>query len=253
VPERDVPEEGGAARLYRTGDQVRWRPDGTLEFLGREDHQVKVRGHRIELGEIEAVLERQPGVRTAVVVAREDAERGTRLVGYVVASGESTLEGEVSGEALREAVRAELPSVMVPSAVGVLEELPLTLNGKVDRAALPNIQSMQGAPTPSGRSPEGPLEEMIAGIWKEVLGIDALRVTDNFFDLGGHSLMAVQVNNRLKDALQRDLSVVELFQHPTVRALARHLGNDVPRDTGVQKGQDRAKKRRAALLQRRRE
>ena len=255
TPERDVPEEGGAARLYRTGDQVRWRPDGTLEFLGREDHQVKVRGHRIELGEIEAVLERQPGVRTAVVVAREDAERGTRLVGYVVASGESTLEGEVSGEALREAVRAELPSVMVPSAVGVLEELPLTLNGKVDRAALPDIQSASsgGAPTPSGRSPEGPLEEMIAGIWKEVLGVDALRVTDNFFDLGGHSLMAVQVNNRLKDALQRDLSVVELFQHPTVRALARHLGNDVPRDTGVQKGQDRAKKRRAALLQRRRE
>jgi len=228
------PGEEQEARLYRTGDVARWRPDGTLEFLGRDDHQVKVRGHRIELGEIEAVLERQPGVGAAVVVARKDADRGTRLVGYVEpSSGESSggsggasgqeLSGEaLSGEALREAVALELPSVMVPSVVGVVEALPLTLNGKVDRSALPEVQ-ITPARERSVVPPRSETETVLVEIWRDVLGMTAFGVTDNFFTLGGHSLLAFRVLSQVRSTFGIEVKLRAVFENPTVETLAVHI------------------------------
>ncbi|HZF12185.1 MAG TPA: amino acid adenylation domain-containing protein, partial [Thermoanaerobaculia bacterium] len=217
--ERFVPDpwgDGSGGRLYRTGDLARWLPDGSLDFLGRVDHQVKVRGFRIELGEIEAVLTALAGVREAVVVARETrSDRGSgdpRLVAYVVA--------DVPAGALRRSLRERLPDYMVPAAFVLLAELPLTAGGKVDRRALP-------APAPLSREPaeesHSALEGTVAGIWCEVLGMPRVGFEDNFFDLGGHSLLLPKVQALLRDRVGRDVSLVELLTHTTVRALARHL------------------------------
>jgi natural product biosynthesis luciferase-like monooxygenase protein len=239
-----------AGRMYRTGDLARYRPDGVIEFLGRDDFQVKIRGHRIELGEIEATLEAMDAVQAAVAVAQRSDDE-TRLVAYVQPAHAQPAGSEVEAAALRDALEAQLPPVMVPSDLVLLDAFPLTPNGKVDRGALPEPGRSRERAEGQYVAPESTLEETIARIWRDVLQLDDVGATDNFFDLGGHSLLAVQVNNRLKEELERDLSVVELFQYPTVRALAGHLGNGAAEEqSGVAQGQDRARKRREALLDR---
>jgi len=225
------------ARLYRTGDLVRRHPDGALEFLGRIDHQVKIRGHRVELGEIEAALLRQAGVAQAVVVAAAGEDAGARLVGYVTATpGALPDPGQ-----LRAALAEQLPAVMVPQHVLVLPALPLTPNGKVDRRALPDPQA--AIAVRMAAAPESALEKTIASIWAEALGLPGVGTSDNFFDLGGHSLLVVQVQRRLREACGREVSITDMFRLPTVRALAAHLeGNETT--TAVADGLDRARTRR---------
>ncbi|MEW5926813.1 MAG: amino acid adenylation domain-containing protein [Gemmatimonadota bacterium] len=221
--ERFLPDPFAAepgARVYRTGDRARWLADGNLEFLGRADEQVKLRGFRIEPGEVEAALEAQPGVREAVVVVREDVPGERRLVAYVVAD-----EGaEADAAALKAGLAGRLPEYMVPSAFVALERLPLTPSGKVARRALP-------APEPAVAeeayvAPRLPLEQTVAAIWVSVLGLERVGVNLNFFDLGGHSLLLARVQAKLRDALGREVPIVDLFRFPTVASLAAHLGGE---------------------------
>jgi amino acid adenylation domain-containing protein len=214
IPNPFSPEAG--ARLYRTGDRARFLSDGTLEYLGRADFQVKVRGFRIELGEVEAALRGCAGVRDVVVAAREEGAAGRRLVGYVVAAAGVTLE---VGE-LRRQLKERLPEYMVPSAFVVLEALPLTPNGKVDRKALP---APEGAGLAAGRqyvAPRTPTEELLAAMWAQLLGVARVGVEDNFFELGGHSLLAMQVVARVRDTFQAEVPLRELFAEPTIAGLA---------------------------------
>ena len=227
-----------SGRLYRTGDLVRRHPDGAIEFLGRMDHQVKVRGHRIELGEIESALLQQPGVMQAVVLAREDAGGDKRLAAYVTVKPGTTAAAEM----LREALALSLPQVMVPQHVVVLPALPLTPNGKVDRRALPDPLAVLVVRTVA--APASGLEATIAGIWREVLGLQQVGTGDNFFDLGGHSLLVVQVQLRLREACGREVSITDMFRLPTIHALAGHLEGDAPVATAVDLGTNRANMRR---------
>ena len=230
--------DGAGTRFYRTGDLVRRHPDGQLEFLGRLDHQVKVRGHRIELGEIEAALLAQRGVQQAVVTARDDEDAGQRLVAYVTPVAGSAPDAA----ALREVLARQLPAVMVPQHVLVLPALPLTPNGKVDRRALPDPRAAI-AVRPAA-TPDNPIEKTIAGIWAEVLGLPGVGIDDNFFDLGGHSLLVVQVQRRLHEACGFELSITDMFRLPTVRALAAHLGGADTSASVVSEGIQRARARR---------
>jgi acyl carrier protein len=210
---------GAAARLYKTGDLVRWQPDGQIEYLGRLDHQVKIRGQRIELGEIEVALARHTGVREAVVVPRQDAKGENRLVAYLVAS-----EGaKLPSESLRKFLKEKLPDAMVPSAFMVLKALPLTPNGKLDRNALPAPDFQGGSETPFV-APRTPTEEKLAAIWREVLGAERIGVHDNFFELGGHSLSATRVISRTTGSFQIELTLQDLFDSPTVAELAEKVG-----------------------------
>ena len=203
---------GSGGRMYRTGDVGRYLADGSIEYVGRKDEQVKVRGYRIELGEVEVALAEHPAVEQAVVVAREDGPGGKRLVGYVVA------KGEVGSQELREYVRGRLPDYMVPGAIVQLEQMPLTANGKLDRRALPEPEVGE-----AGGRYEGPrtaVEEILCGIWGEVLRAERVGVTDNFFELGGHSLVATQVVSRVRKALGVEVGLRGLFTDPTVEAMA---------------------------------
>lgn len=232
------------ARMYRTGDLVRYRPDGNLEFLRRMDHQVKIRGYRIELGEIEAVLGRQPGVETAVVVARQDRPGEKRLVAYaVVADGHS-----LGIEDLRNAMQDRLPGYMVPSVIMLQDELPLTANGKVDRDALP-IPDTKDQPREKYLPPRDDLEAYIVEIWRTLLGIEKVGVSDNFFDLGGHSLLLGQVHARLVEKLHREIPMADLFQYPTVESLARHFGGELHEPVLAEQARNRVKRQREALNQ----
>jgi len=207
-----VPDPFGPAggRLYRTGDRVRRRADGTLEFLGRRDRQIKLRGFRIEVAEVERTLMAQPAVRAAAVVVREDAPGDRRLVAYAVS--------EADGSELREQLRRSLPEYMVPSVVVVLDRLPLTPNGKIDVAALPPPDMT--TPTAKFVAPRTPLEEALAAIWVDALQVARVGATDDFFDLGGHSLLATRLVARVRDVLGVELPVGTLFERPTVAALA---------------------------------
>jgi amino acid adenylation domain-containing protein len=215
--ERFVPDpfstEGGA-RLYRTGDRARWLASGEVEYLGRTDEQVKVRGFRIEPGEIEAVLSDHAAVREAVVVVREDAPGDRRLVAYVVA-GEPAA---VTPAELRAHLKRRLPEYMVPSAVVVLEALPLTPSGKVARRALPAPDL--ASPEEAYVAPRTPTEEVLAGIWAEVLRLERVGVHDSFFELGGHSLLATRVVSRVRVEFSVELPLRALFETPTVAGLA---------------------------------
>ncbi|MFL5358380.1 amino acid adenylation domain-containing protein, partial [Archangium sp.] len=218
--ERFVPNpfaRDAGERLYRTGDKVRWLADGTLVFLGRLDSQVKLRGFRIELGEVESALDKCPGVRQSVVLAREDRPGDKRLVAYVVPSAP---QAPTSAE-LRSFLKEHLPEYMVPSAFVVLEALPITANGKVDRKALPAPESTASAA--EYLAPRTPSEEKLAALWAEVLGVLRVGAEDNFFELGGHSLKATQIVSRVRTAFQVELPVRVLFETPTLSALARKL------------------------------
>jgi natural product biosynthesis luciferase-like monooxygenase protein len=224
TPDRAAP---WGARMYGTGDVVRRRADGRLDFLGRADHQIKLRGYRIELGEIEAVLEAQPGVTQAVVLAREDVPGDLRLVAYVT--------GGADTGALRNALAAALPGHMIPAHFVTMAALPLTPNRKVDRKALP--APLAAPPAAQGRAaqdqavmfkaPQGDVAADIAAIWARVLGVQTVGASDNFFALGGHSLLAVQVHRELRDKLgATKLSITDIFRFPTLSALAAYLGGD---------------------------
>jgi acyl-coenzyme A synthetase/AMP-(fatty) acid ligase/acyl carrier protein len=218
-------------RLYRTGDVGRWLADGALEYLGRTDHQVKLRGVRVELGEVEAALAMHPAVREAVAVAREDSPGDQRLVAYVVPG----MAAGVSAEELRDFLRGKLPEQAVPSAFVVLQSLPLSPNGKVDRKALPTPTNERPAPDDSYVAPRDATEETVAKIWAEVLGIDRVGVHDNFFEIGGHSLLATQVLSHVRQTFTVDVPLRRLFEEPTVATLARAIteGRGESKDGGI--------------------
>jgi len=210
--------ERPGARLYRTGDLARWRADGTLEFLGRLDSQVKIRGLRIELGEIEAVLRREPSVHEAAVVVQAEGA-AQRLVAYVVARAGAVL----SAEALREHARRMLPAYMVPAAFVLLPALPLTPNGKVDRRALAAASEAPMRPALATVAPAGSLEAQLIELWQEVLGVRPIGASDDFFELGGDSLTAVRIIQQVADLTGSALPLGALYESPTVAALARLL------------------------------
>jgi amino acid adenylation domain-containing protein/non-ribosomal peptide synthase protein (TIGR01720 family) len=210
VPNRFTSREG--ARLYRTGDVGRWLADGCLEYLGRCDDQVQLRGFRVELGEIESVLTKYPAVRQAVVALRDCGSDDQRLVAYVVAQeGQSPVSS-----ALREWLGKGLPGYMIPSAFVILDDLPLTPNGKVDRKALPEPSNVRPELEKEYAPPRTATEETLARIWSEVLGVQRAGVHDNFFELGGHSLLATQLISRVRDSFRVDVPLRELFDKPTV-------------------------------------
>ena len=229
-------------RIYRTGDLARFLPDGNIEFLGRADYQIKLRGHRIEPGEIEATLEQCSGVRQAVVVIREDREGDQRLVAYLVVKA----TGPEAASTLRSVLESRLPDYMVPSAFVFLPELPLTDNGKIDRKALlklPPPSTVVGQPqNESSNQPSNEIERIIAAAWQDALGIPSVGMNDNFFDLGAHSLTVAEVHAKLQETLGREISLLDLFQFSTVSALAKHFAGTQSHD----QVSDRAQRRRLA-------
>ncbi|WP_322063397.1 amino acid adenylation domain-containing protein, partial [Paraburkholderia sp. J63] len=223
--DRFVPDpfDANGGRLYRTGDLARWNAQGELEYMGRIDHQVKVRGFRVELGEIDAQLLAQPDVREAIAIA-EARPGGARIVAYVSAQPGRMLDAQ----ALRAALAAALPEYMVPAAIVVLDALPLNPNGKVDRRALPEAAADEAREI---EAPQGAREIALAGIWAQVLDLDRIGRHDNFFELGGHSLMVMQVASRLKQRLGIAAPLALLFSHPTIARLAPALpGADADAD-----------------------
>ena len=211
-PFRPVP--GG--RMYRTGDKGRWRSEGVLEFQGRLDHQVKYRGFRIELGEIESVLNRCPQVSQSIVMLREDRPGEKRLVSYIVPVDPSS----ISPRDYREFARQRLPEYMIPTSWVILDSLPLTVNGKLDRKALP-VPGLEGVESGEARiAPRTPLEEILAEGWKQVLRVDDVGVDENFFELGGHSLLAMRLVSYIRSALEMEIPIRSVFEHPTISGLA---------------------------------
>jgi acyl-coenzyme A synthetase/AMP-(fatty) acid ligase/acyl carrier protein len=208
---------GAPERLYRTGDLARFRPDGNIEFIGRADNQVKIRGFRVELEEIEAVLARHPGVREAVVTFTEFAPGDRRLVAHCVVDGGS---GDYAGT-LRDSLKLKLPEYMIPSVFLIQDCLPRNSSGKVDRVLL-SASAPTGAVDPGGAAGEemSPTENALAGILARILGVERVSINDNFFSLGGHSLLAMQVVSRIRDRWRVDLSLVSVFEYPTVGELA---------------------------------
>jgi amino acid adenylation domain-containing protein len=220
--ERFIPHpfsDAPGARLYKTGDLARYLPDGNIEFLGRSDYQVKIRGYRVELGEVEAALGQHPAIRQAVVSIQEDLQGHKRIVAYVILSKEIAF----SLHTVRSFLCTKLPDYMVPAAFIVLDALPLTPNGKLDRQALPAPDQTRPSMGEAFVAPRTPTEELLAGIWAHVLGVESVGLHDNFFALGGHSLRVMQVISRLRQAFQVNVPLRALFDAPTVASLARHV------------------------------
>jgi pyochelin synthetase len=241
-------------RRYRTGDLGRYLPDGSIEFLGREDSQVKIRGHRIELGEIESALRSYPQVRAAVVAAVGKERSQRRLVAYLVAepAGEApSLPTRIEFEPLRAFLAGKLPEYMIPSSLVLLDELPMSANGKCDRKALPAPELDRGEQDASYVAPQTALQQTIAAVWSEVLTLPRVGIRDTFFDLGGDSVMMVSVHRRLSQQLERELTVVELFQFPTVETLANHLDQAAIEHDSSAARQDRASRRHHSADERR--
>jgi len=231
--------------MYRTGDRARYFPDGTLEYLGRIDQQVKLRGFRIELGEIETTLVTHPAVRECVVICREDNPGDARLVAYVVASG----DGELSPGELRAHLGSRLPGFMIPAAFIALDAIPLTPNGKIDRLRLPvpdGARQVEDAYV----APRTNLEARIARLWCDVLRVDRVGIHDNFFDLGGSSLLLVKLKARIAEETGVDVPVVELFRHSRVQEVAAYLDGQDHGAFDRESARQRAHRRRASRARR---
>jgi amino acid adenylation domain-containing protein len=223
-------------RLYKTGDLARYHANGAIEYLGRIDNQIKIRGFRIELGEIKAVLSQHPAVREAVVMVREISQR-QQIIAYIV--GDRT--GQWSREEGKNYLQNLLPEYMLPSVFIMLDRLPLLPNGKVNRHALPLPETIPRS-TVAHQAPSLEIEREIAAIWQEALHLEKVGIDDNFFDLGGHSLLLLEVNQKLRKSLQRDLSVVEMFQYPTIASLVRYITQNSDKGDAFQAIQDRVQK-----------
>jgi len=233
-------------KMYRTGDLARWTEDGEVEFLGRTDNQVKILGHRIEPGEIEMVLTLHPGVKHVSVVAHTDESGTKRLVGYYASSSAAG----PSPKDLRQFLQGKLPQYMVPALFVPMPALPLSTNGKVDRSALP-APVFASETSSDAQAPASQLEQMIANLWKRVLRIEAVGLDDNFFDIGGDSLLLVAVHSNLQKSLHAEIPVTDLFEFTTVRTLARRLGEHQPAAPSFSAVQDRAQKQRQAFARER--
>jgi acyl-coenzyme A synthetase/AMP-(fatty) acid ligase/acyl carrier protein len=239
------PETYGS-RVYRTGDLCRYLPDGNIQFLGRMDHQVKIRGCRIELSEIESALVKHDAIREVSVIVRNPDPGATAepaIVAYFAPKNGVTPEASE----LRRFLREKLPEYMVPSAFVALEKFPLSPNGKVDRRALPVPAQQRADAGPQHTAPRNAIEKTLGEIWSSVLHLDQVGVNDNFFDLGGHSLLMVQLHARICEALKTDLSIIKLFQYPNIRALADFLGQSSAASPTLQKARDLASRQRHAL------
>ena len=235
---------GNGERIYRTGDLARRRPDGIIEFVGRRDYQVKLRGHRIELSEIEGALELHPNLRNAVVQLREDLPSGERgLVAYVV--GDGVLPAD---SALRAHLQGKLPAHMIPAHFVALPQLPLTPNGKLDRAKLPSPQPKQET-VRKRVAPKSDVEKVIADTWVQILGLKDVGIDDNFFELGGDSLMLLRVQNTINQRLHRDIPATVLFRYPTIRALSAYLADGQRNDVMV-RSMSRGEARKKLLTRR---
>jgi long-subunit acyl-CoA synthetase (AMP-forming) len=205
-------------RLYRTGDLARFLPDSNIEFLGRVDHQIKLSGHRVEPEEIEEIIQSYPGVHRAVVVT--DQDKGvTRLVAYVL----PRVGQVVNAVELKNHTRQKLPEAMVPSVIVEITELPLTASGKIDRKRLPKIESMSLGRADTDKAPRTEIERSIAEIWQQELQLTSIGINDNFFDLGGHSLLLVTIHEKLAARFGDQLTVIDLFTYPTIATLAKFL------------------------------
>jgi AMP-binding enzyme C-terminal domain/AMP-binding enzyme/Phosphopantetheine attachment site len=242
IPDPFSTEPG--ALLYRSGDLARYLPDGRLEFLGRLDQQVKVRGFRIELEEIEAALATHETVQAAVVGARERGKGEKELVAYVVADNPAVSE-------LRAYLRERLPEYMVPAYFVMLDQLPLTPNGKLDRRALPAPSELRPQTETVYLAPRNELEKLVAKVWQETLQLDQVGVHDNFFDLGGHSLLMLRIQGKVRTLFNRDLSIVEMFRYPTISSMAQLLGSEPPKQQSLEESAHRAVIAKAATRRRR--
>ncbi|MBW4666566.1 MAG: amino acid adenylation domain-containing protein [Cyanomargarita calcarea GSE-NOS-MK-12-04C] len=233
------------SKLYKTGDLARYLPDGNIEYLGRVDNQVKIRGFRIELGEIENALLKHSAVREVVVLAREDKACDKQLVAYIV----SWQHQIPTVSELRNYLKELLPDYMIPGVFTLLDTLPLLPNGKVDRRALPVPESLRPTLTTTYQVPQSEMEQQIAKLWQEVLHVEQVGIHDNFFDLGGHSLLIIKVNNKLRGILQRDISVVTMFQNPTIYSLAQYLSKVTEEKSIFEPIRDRIQKQKQANKQ----
>ncbi|QDL10798.1 non-ribosomal peptide synthetase [Brasilonema octagenarum UFV-E1] len=230
------------SRLYKTGDKARYLSDGNIEFLGRVDHQVKVRGFRIELGEIESILCQHPEVQQAAVTAWEKELSNQYLVGYIVPKHKQTL----SVSELYRFLRQKLPEYMVPSTFVMLKALPLTPNGKVNRNALPEPDDHRPELEATYEPPRTQVEQTIANIWQQMLHVEKVGIHDNFFDLGGHSLLLVQIHAKLREVLNTNISIVNLFEYPTINSLAKYLTQEQTETSSFEESDKRAQSRIAS-------
>lgn len=244
--ERFVPDAfGDGERVYRTGDRVRRLPDGTIEYIGRLDNQIKIRGFRVEPGEIESVLAAHPAVRSAVVVAREGDAGDKRLTAYVVDASTK----RVSAEELRRFLGTTLPPYMIPDEFVTLERMPLTAAGKVDRRSLPDQRRTRPVESAVYVPPPGSVEHALVEIWKEILEIDEVGINDNFFELGGNSILAIKALNKVKNRCRVEIPVVDLFRYPRISALASHIRkeSDGDKDAGHRSVRERVERQRKAI------
>ncbi len=228
-----------SAKLYRTGDLACYRADGTIEFRGRIDQQIKISGYRIEPGEIEAALAAHPEIKSAAVVARQDGPGQKKLIAYVVPKN-----GSHSAAELRTYLEQKLPAYMLPGALVAVDALPLSPNGKLDRDALPSLDSIRAQAPDGGAAAKSELEGKIAEVWAKVLGLSEVGPEVNFFDIGGDSLSLLEVHAELQKVVDAEIQVVDLFDYTTVRSLAKRLGGSAQRS--LQAAQDRAQQQRAA-------
>ena len=231
------------ARLYKTGDMGRYLPDGNIEFLGRHDHQVKIRGYRIELGEIEAALRWHPAISQAVAIIDKDESPDLRIVAYFVTNSAQ----ELTQSELRRHMRERLPEYAVPSAFVLLKELPLTPAGKIDRKALPLPANAARNADVAYIAPRDEMERTIAAVWRDFLGVERMGIHDNFFDHGGHSLVLLQVQSKLREVLQREIPIITMFEYPTISSLSQHLNSTAAEQPSFLKVRREAAARKAAM------
>lgn len=243
--ERFIPNPFSDAsdRLYKTGDLVRYLPDGTLEFLGRIDQQIKIRGYRVELEEIEVALNHHPAIRQALVLFHSNTSENYQLVAYFVPQEAQIL----STSELRSFLKKQLPEYMIPSVFLPLQEFPLTSNNKVDRQALPLPTHSNQVLEMIHEPPKTKLEQTIAEIWQEALNIEAVGINDNFFDLGGHSLLIVRVHAELQKKLQKEITIIDFFQNPTVKLLAEYINQECKEIIAFQEIYEQAEKQKLAI------